>query len=376
MKTVGIITFHFIYNFGAVLQAYALRRVVIKLGYRSELIDFQPISLTRPKQLFIISRRVRGWVRNLRTLLRLKEHLLLRKRFCLFLREQMGLGECRPIKNYQDLSSRIQKYSSYVSGSDMIWNPSFLDSCYAMCGRAYYLDFVKDGQARMVAYASSFGVTKIPTIHRPLISSLLSRYHCLSSREERGCELIHEVSQRVAEHVLDPTLLLTAREYDEIALHPDWQGSFILLYPMEPSDIFCSLAKRVSELLKLPVVAVVPYGSDPDKFAFADRVVYDSGPAEFLGWMKAASFVCTNSYHGTCFALVYRKTFLGVPDTVSNMRSFDLLNRLGLTRRQLTNPNNLELEDPLLAPIDYAVIEPKLKLAIDNSLNYLQAALA
>ncbi len=376
MKSVGIITLHHIYNFGAVLQAYALRRVIANLGFQSEIIDFHPEVMRRQYRLFILSRRIAGLKRNWKVLARLKEHLILRKRFYSFFRKQMGLG-WRPLATrFQDLSRRVPKYDVYLTGSDMIWNPCFLDANYKEFGRACYLEFVKDDQGRRVAYSSSFGTAEIPDVHREKIASLLNRFHSLSSREEIGCDLIHQLTGRAAEHVLDPTLLLTSNKYDDVAVLPSISEPFILLYPMEPSDLFCRLARKVRELLKRPLVAVVPHNSNPERFAFADKVVYDAGPAEFLGWMKTASFVCTNSYHGTCFSLVYRKPFLGVPDSGSNMRSVSLLQRFGLTTRQMTHPEELHAAHPLLGPIDYASFEPRLQQAIEQSLDYLKRALA
>jgi hypothetical protein len=374
IKSVGIITFHSIYNFGAVLQAYALRRVVAKLGYQSEIMDFQPTSMRC--WLFSISRRIVGLKRNWKVLARLNDHLGLRRRFRLFFRKQMGLGRRPLATRFEDLSRWTPKYDVYLSGSDMIWNPCFLNAVYKECGRAYYLDFVKEGHARKVSYASSFGVTEIPDVHRVKIASMLGRFHALSSREEIGCGFIQQLTGQPAEHVLDPTFLLTSSEYDEVAIIPSISGPFVLIYPMEPSNLFCRLARKVVDLLKLPVVAVVPHNSNPDRFAFADKVVYDAGPAEFLGWMKAASFVCTNSFHGTCFSLIYRKSFLGVPDSGSNMRMWNLLQRFGLATRQMTRPEELHAAHPLLDPIDYASLEPRLQQSIEQSLDYLKRALA
>ena len=112
------------------------------------------------------------------------------------------------------------------------------------------------------------------------------------------------------------------------------------------------------------------------RFSFADKVVFDAGPAEFLGWIKNASFVCTNSFHGTCFSIIYRKCFLGVAPAIGNTRLQSLLTCMGLLSRQLSDQYQLAEGDPLLEPIDYAPIELRLQMAINNSLNYLKQAVA
>lgn len=375
MRSVGIITFHAIYNFGAVLQAYALRRVVAKFGIQAEIINFQPEFLSCQYRLIIFSRRIAGLKRIWKRLTHLKEHLALRRRFHGFFRKHMAVGRHPIATCFGDLNRLAPQYDVYLSGSDMIWNPCFLEPGYKECGRAYYLDFVREGQGRKVSYASSFGATEIPDSHRKEIATMLSRFHALSSREEIGTDIIKRLTGRTAEHVIDPTFLLSSSEYDEVAILPNITEPFLLLYPMEPSELFCCLARKVGELLKLPVVAVVPHNSNPERFAFADKMVYDAGPAEFLGWMKAASFVCTNSFHGTCFSLIYRKTFLGVPDSGSNMRSLNLLQRFGLVSRQMSRPEELHVGHPLLKPIDYGILEPQLQHVIEQSIDYLKRAL-
>jgi hypothetical protein len=123
---------------------------------------------------------------------------------------------------------------------------------------------------------------------------------------------------------------------------------------------------------------VVPIYYNPREYAFADRVVFDAGPAEFLGWLGKAAFVCTNSFHGLAFSLIYRKPFLTVPYHVPsfNSRPDSLLAQVGLLSRRLPHAQELQSNDPLLRPVDYAPVEARLRSAIDASLNYLKQALA
>jgi len=126
----------------------------------------------------------------------------------------------------------------------------------------------------------------------------------------------------------------------------------------------------------MPIVAVLPDHFAPWRFSFADHLVYDAGPAEFLGWMKGAAFVCTNSFHGTCFSLIYRKAFLGVPHVGTATRTVSLLKRLGLLTRLVDDSRGLESGDAIIDPIDYTLVEPRLQEAVGGSLDYLRRALA
>jgi hypothetical protein len=203
----------------------------------------------------------------------------------------------------------------------------------------------------------------------------LRKFDFLSVREDTGCKIIKELTGREASLVLDPTLLLPLAEYDKVTVSPVDQKPYILLYPMQCSEELCRLARNVRDCLKLPIVAVVPINQTPKSFSFADKVVFDAGPSEFLGWIKNATFVCTNSFHGTVFSIIYRRNFLSSPSLVGNTRSHNLLERVGLLSRQLISSDVLKSEDLLFEPINYIPVEIKLKQAIDVSISYLKQAL-
>lgn len=111
-------------------------------------------------------------------------------------------------------------------------------------------------------------------------------------------------------------------------------------------------------------------------YPFADKLVCDAGTTEVLGWMKNAAFVCTYSFHVTCFPIIYRKSFLGVPCSMANTRLQSLLECVDLPLSQMTDPERLGPGDSLFEPLDYSSVEPRLKQAIDPSLDYLRRELA
>lgn len=367
-KTVGILTFHRALNFGAILQAFALQRSISDLGCQCSIIDYlRRLRKEDPYRLFFFPRNRATLRHNLLTLLHLRSHLQVRAKFNRFLHDHLHLTE-DSYDTLEDISRRCPSFDAYVTGSDQVWHPVQLRESH---GRVFYLDFVR---GLRIAYAPSFGVSQIPVEFQSQVSDLLRRFDSLSCREDTGCKLINELTGRKAEHVLDPTLLLPAAGYDSVAILPDEEQPYILLYAMQISEEIRQLAIKVRQHLNRPIVAVVPVYHNPGWFSFADRVVFDAGPAEFLGWIKQASFVCTNSFHGTAFSLIYRKDFLSVPHQSTNTRSYSLLQRFGLTARQLPDPGAFRPSDAGM--IDYAKIEPQLAQAREFSLSYLRQALA
>lgn len=369
-KTVGILTVHGGYNFGAVLQAFALQRTISGLGHSCSIIDYREPKPDSDYRLFHVPRNRGSIKHDILMMLNLRSHLMSRKRYERFRSAYLSLT-AQSYRSVEDILRGGLRFDAYVSGSDQIWHPYLLDR---PCGPIFFQNFVSSG--RRVAYAPSFGFSEIPSQYRDRAAESIRRFDFLSAREDTGCAIIRDLTGRSAELALDPTLLQASAEYDKVAVEPSLDKPYILLYPMQLSDRLRELALKVRTCLKLPIVAVLPAFFEPWRFSFADKLIYDAGPAEFLGWMKCAAFVCTNSFHGTCFSIIYRKNFLGVPHSGYNTRSYSLLSRLGLSARQLAEPERLGPDNPLLAPPDYSSVEPHLQQAIEQSLGYLQRALA
>jgi hypothetical protein len=368
-KTVGILTFHGVYNLGAVLQAFALQRAIASLGHSCKIIDYRDPA-DEAYRLFRAPRNRTGITVDILALLNLRSHLRSRSRYDTFRSEHLRLTE-QSFRSADELACADSTFDVYLSGSDQVWRPVALDGPSA---RVYFQDFVSFG--RRVAYAPSFGVSELPARLHARAREYLDRFEFLSAREDTGCEIIKGVTGRVAEHVLDPTLLRVAGEYDQVAVDPQFSEPYILLYPMQWSERLRDLAVRIRSSLKMPIVAVLPSFFAPWRFSFADKLIYDAGPSEFLGWVRRASFVCTNSFHGTSFSVVYRKPFLGVPHVGSGSRTHSLLNRLGLLARLVDGPGDGVCDRSMRDPLDYSRVEPRLEQAISESCGYLRRALA
>lgn len=377
--SVGILTYHNVLNFGAVLQAFALQRTVQSFGHTCTIVDFaSPVHGTsynlfdwRPNHFTSTRRLYSSARRNYRVMANLRSHLLVRERFAKF-RSYHLVMTSNTYHSAIEVAEKSPAFDAYVVGSDQVWEPSGLDRG---SGSVYFLEFVSAG--RRVAYAPSFGLAEMPSEFRDRIATLISRFDFLSAREDSGCRIIQELTGRKAAHVLDPSMLLPAADYERVAVTPPHAGHFVLLYPMLSSEGLKIAARSAAKSLKLPLVAIVPIYYDPREYAFADHVVFDAGPSEFLGWMSKAAFVCTNSFHGLAFSLVFRKPFLTVPYHIEsyNLRPQSLLSALGLLDRQMDSIREFIPDDPLLAPVDYTAVESRLESAIVTSINYLKQAL-
>lgn len=369
---VGIITIHNHYNYGAVLQAYALNHAVRRLGHQCKTIDcnIDPGAGRLAKR----AQHPGAQITNLYNLCHWIANMRHDRRFREFISHHIPVSDI----NYQSIDQIVKdppQFDAYITGSDQVWRPSYLDQ---KIGGVFHLCFASPARSRLISYAPSFGVSNIPARYAKEVSEYLMRYHSLSIREKQGQKIIYEFTGRKATHVLDPTLLLSVDEYETILQFPPIAGEYILVYPIElgKNMALLNLVKEVKKQVSLPVVCIFPLVFDFRWLLVADRVLLDAGPQEFLGLFKNASIVCTNSFHGTVFSIKYQKNFLGVPHSSSNSRIYSLLEEVGLLNRQIKDLETQKVKKTLETIIDYNVVIPKLQRSVEHSISFLKNALS
>lgn len=367
MKTTATITFHASHNYGSVLQAYALQKKIKALGYENEIINFRT---ERQKDLYSVFTKRKGF----RYLLKNLSHAMFYKQLkCKYDRfEDFILNELNTTKTEYATIEEIEraqlKYDYYISGSDQIWNPIPADFDWA-----YYLPFVKGG--KKVSYAASFG--QLSTVGNVDIQSKIKKYlelyDWISVREKGSADNVKVIAGKDAETVLDPTLLLSAEEWDKVASQEEQiQGKYIFLYTLFATKEIIDIAKYFSKILGLKVV-VSNFSNNIDVFnSFVKK--YDCGPREFLWYIKNASLILTSSFHGTAFALIYQKPFFSIGGK-DDARINTLLELRGLSDRYLTAENMTEKLKETFS-IDYLSTLEIYNSAIEDSIGFLRKALS
>ena len=230
----------------------------------------------------------------------------------------------------------LPQYSTVVVGSDQVWNPGL----NADFGRNQYLATdLRDGQDR-VAYAASFGVSRLPETCRGEYAAALRRFRRITVREETGaaiCESLLSVRPSV---VLDPTMLLTAEEWREAAMRGESaaEGSHIAAYwvrTVSQADVDSLAAFSRSRGVPVRLMSAGPL----PKLDFPNEVVpfVDADPFAFVREIADSDAVVTDSFHGLQFATIFRRPFAALgdmSDPESNAsRLVDFCRRYGLGGR-------------------------------------------
>ncbi len=359
---IGIITF-FHDNYGAILQAHAMQTVLESLGHSSEIIDYDDASNSR-ESLFNSWISAKAVILNIFKVLRYRLFLKRKQLIAEFHKQNLNVSVKRYFSS-NELERSISEYDAFICGSDQIWRPTNDHDR----NRTYYLGFVKEDRVIKISYAPSFGVSSIPQSYRHEIRPWIKDIPNLSVREETGRSIIEQVAGRQAKVVLDPTLLLESGQWDRVAKPPKLEAPYILVYSTSQRGLFPKLVKHIKKTTRIPVVVLSL--SSLNLIPMADHVIYNAGPAEFVGLFANATCVCTNSFHGTAFSIIYRKPFWSVPHNATNSRIADLLRRIELSNRQVSSPEQFP-ESPLA--IDYGEPSSLLNRHRKESMDFLKSS--
>ena len=363
MKT-GLVTFYHIHHYGAFLQAYATQRAVESLGHACEIVDYY---VNQDNRLFRKPTGLGSAAADAHTALHYGPLKARYDRFESFSRDRLHISH-RHYETREELAAAGEDYDVILAGSDQIWNPKIFPDGHF--DPAFFGTF---SPRRKIAYAPSFGIPRIPESMEQELRSYLSAFSHIGVREMQGQKIVRDVAGLEVPVVLDPTLLLTREMWAEAAHAPARDGGYILCYCISKPGALEPYIQQLAAKTGLPVVQLCGIRR---KVVPQAECVLDAGPAEFLGWFRHASYVCTNSFHGTVFAAQFQKPFftavapmeMAAPE---RSRIFSLLSRLGLTDRVIGKGDTAELT----AAIDWDGVERRLISARQDSLEYLRRAL-
>ena len=306
MKNVGILTWITYENYGTFLQCYALNKNIAKLDYNVETIQYIPrrtpnsmITLEFNSVIkYYFNRFIYHFFTKKPAPLLYEAMPERHKRFSLFKTNYINLTE--EIFTSSQLFKLNDKYDYFVCGSDQIWSPLVFDS-------HFFLDFVTN-KNKKIAYAPSIGTNTINNAFiKQKIKELINDFDKVSIRENSGKQIIKELTGKDVPVVLDPTMLLDSTEWDELADN-DYcvPEKYILCYFLGYNEKYWKQIKQLSEKTNIPIVVLPVYNND---FLRSEYVPKDVGPSQFITLVRNATFICTDSFHGSVFSILYKKPF-------------------------------------------------------------------
>ena len=366
MKKVLIITRHAITNYGSLLQAIALQKKVEELGNDVKVIDFVRDDESIGKCAVTEGKLKNKWNKNIFTL----------GLYCLLRIPVSILGDSKFSKMRKKYLKMTKRYSSceelttdkpvadvYMTGSDQVWGP-IMSGEYEW---AYFLKFCND-EDKKVSYAASFGKKQLPEDVKEEAFKLIKRYNSLAVREDSAVELLNANGIK-AKQVIDPTLLLTATEWEKLLNVPNRKikDKYVLIYEIHSNKVLDKYAVEFAKKANLPLVRVSPLlhqCTRGGKFIFAPDL------GDFISYIKNAEYLITDSFHGTAFAINFNTPLVTLmPNTGTSTRNTSILKLTGLTDRIVTDVNDFSIMDK---KVDFTYANEVLKEQRKQSLNILK----
>ena len=288
MKNVGIVTINDDDNYGNRLQNYAVQEFFRKENINPLTLKNRPIRNTKDKYIL---RVLKDYIKKIlkRPSRAFEER---RKKFSEF-NENIKFYE-KEINAYSKISDQ---FDFFVTGSDQVWNPNF--------GRLRDVDLLKFAKPEQrIAFSASFGVSELSEDCKEIVKRDLTDFKAISVREDRGKEIVEELTGRKDVQVLvDPTMLLTAEEWNRVSKKPKQlkTDKYILNYFLgELSKKRKKEIERIAKENNCEIISILDKNSP----------FYQTGPSEFLYLEKNAFLICTDSFHSSVFAILYNRPFI------------------------------------------------------------------
>lgn len=351
---IGIVTFHNVYNYGGMLQAFALCHFLQETYSACYCIDYRQDALTKKyrHRLWDKEKSVKQNTKHFIAYYLLRKNYEKEKKFNAFLSRH--IPQTKAVSSLEAFQDVTKDFDILISGSDQLWNPQFTGG---QLDPVYFLE--TNTTVRKYAYASSAGARIFNPSEIRQIQQYLQGYHSVAVREDFLKQQLLPVRHDV-EVVLDPTLLLDRAKWLSLRQHiGGLPPRFVLLYTFDNDAKTIAIAKRVSQQLRIPIVSLFRVKTKLQIEYTRD----DLGPQEFLDLLDKCSFVVTNSFHGTAFSINFQKDFFSVYKTSNPHRVLNLVGQLGLSERVVKNSE--ELPEPSGWKIDYA--EPMQALHVQRT---------
>lgn len=369
---VDVITRHAVTNYGSLLQTYATQATIEKLGHEVEIIDYIKYDERASKVAKASLGNSKFWNKNkiykmTYLIMQTPNFKYMYKRF-----EKMRKNLIKTTNlnygNLKELKENVPIADVYCTGSDQVWGKIGMDDF----DKAYFLDFVPKGK-KCISYAASLGKEKINEELDEKLKKLLEKYAKILVREQSAVDIIKSKGFDNVDLVLDPTLLLTREEWENVIkrekIRKKCKQKYILIYQLHRNKEFDKYAKKMAKKKNMKLIRVTPsilHGLKSGKILLLPNL------SEFLNAFKNAEYILTDSFHATVFSIIFNKKFIDIMPEKTGTRIKNILQLTGIENRILKEYNDFESIDK---KIDYNNVNQILQKERKKSIDLLKKAI-
>lgn len=346
-RKISVITRHMIFNYGSLLQTIATQECVKQLGYECSIIDYQREDEDYRKIANVLVKSTKwnknGITRWIYKLLQSPKFFIMGRHF-----EKMRNATIQTTKKYTSLAELSEDKplaDIYMTGSDQVWGPIGSDSL----DPAYFLTFTDEADIR-ISYAASFGRVKFTDNTLEQYEQYLKKYQAITVREKSAQKIIESMGIQSVKQVLDPTLLLS-NDYWSRFIHDEFPQDYILIYQLHNNPKMMEYAYKLAERTGLKLITM---SSTAQHLTHrGSKHVFLPSLSQWLGYIKNARFMVTDSFHGIAFAINLNTQFVNILPEGTETRNQSILELTGLGNREVMNFLDFSLYDET---IDYEIV--------------------
>lgn len=357
---IGILTFHNAYNFGAVLQAYALQTFLEEKGHQVEIVDYRNDEVELSYKLFRFKampkynpfRFAAYWITQ----------LFRQKKYNKFKKEVHHLlNESSQVKNIND--PILAEKDIIVVGSDQLWNRKITGIYDPM----YWGYFSKKIKGKVITYAVCMNTDSLTSDDLQFIKNNLDNFSSLSVREDDLADILRPLTSKKIAISLDPTMMVESGIWHKLIKNtpPPFKEPYVLVYAILERKKVIENASNFATLHRMRLVIMSPIA---DVSPFKEYYIPTS-PIDFIAAIANAEYVITSSFHGLAFSTIFHREVYVMGDNGKNVRMKSLLRNIGLEDRFVINVNREYNK------IDYITVDEKLDKLRSGSQQYLLNAI-
>lgn len=343
---ISLITLHCVDNYGSVLQTYATQKSLELMGHEVEVIDYIRPDLKTIKKLFshyiYVEHNIKGF---LKSIVFFPSLLNLHFNFRVFRDKYFKISKHR-YYTPDDFSRYPIEADAYAVGSDQVWNTILNKGILS----EYFLGFAPQKNSIKFAFSSSFGVDKLTEAEKVPIKRMLSTFDFITTRELSGVDIIHDLGIEHVRQILDPTLLLSGKEWNDICEPIKFSKPYLLVYQLHHQEGLNDYLKGLAQSHDLEVIRIC---YRYDEFRKYGHCIYAPSVGKLLSYIKNAAYVVTDSFHVTAFSVNMNVQFESlVPDKQFGGRINSLLRITKLEARGVHDFNHPQIDNN----IDYTSV--------------------
>lgn len=345
---VGIVGWWFASNYGSSLTYYALGTILENMGKQVLMIPIAKTNGTpwEPEIKYTVD----------------------------FLSQYFHIGRNRGFDKMPEFNGFCD---AFMLGSDQMWTGPSTN----LVGYTFFLDFV-DKNRKKIAFSTSFGHSDFDASDEvcKTAGDYLKRFDAISVRETSGIDICKNRFGIDAEQIIDPVFLCDTSDYDRIAenVHDPIPKKYLLCYILDPTPEKEAAAKAIAKHENLDIITILGLKEhDRAKNSWHTGTVLPRITSnQFLYYIKNCSYLLTDSHHGTCFGIIYKKQYVALANASRGVTRFETVAKaLGLQNRVFLDVAEVITSNKIYEPIDYAQVETHIEGEKNRAIQWLKNAL-